>query len=62
MQNFDSVGATHIESSAGTRRKGVIGRLRCRWEGNFKTNLKAIGCKDVEFQVWLRTEIISGML
>jgi hypothetical protein len=30
--------------------KGVIGRLRCRWEDNIKMNLKAIGYEDMEFK------------
>jgi hypothetical protein len=30
--------------------KGIIGRLRCRWENNIKINLKIMGYEDMEFQ------------
>jgi len=29
--------------------KRLLGRLRHRWENNFKTDLKEIGCEDVDW-------------
>jgi len=38
-----------IGSWWGNRRKGPLGRPRCRWEDNIKMDLQEVGCEDMDW-------------
>jgi len=42
--------------------KRLLGRRRCRWEGNIKMNLREVGWWAWTGLIWLRIETGSGHL